>query len=306
MNTDMRHPGLCPACQDLNVVHDGQSEPAAILAHIETCPDCAAVLAVYRRLDQAVADALRPPAGLAERMKSACRQQSPRQQASSRFQGRLVLEWLPGLLRAAAAVAVIGAAGWLAWTTAHPVQTPFATPADTVVFGQPYPAPEPETVAADAAVPAEPTPADSSDRFSGTMATAFPESSLVSPQNLQLVNIAGGLTTPAWGDSAGTKLPRRIRHVWVVHDPADAGRRLETALPPGARLDRPRTINSASRNLFRIRLPDRDTQTLVDNLSRAGFSLVSPNLPQPGEGRRLATTGRPVIYEVELVGDTPQ
>jgi len=306
MTTETRHPGLCPACQDLNVIHDGQSEPAALLAHIETCPDCAAVLAVYRRLDQAVADALRPPAGMAERVKSVCRQQPRNRQAPSRFQGRPVLEWLPSLLRAAAAVAVIGAAGWLAWSTAHPVQTPFATPADTVVFGQPYPAPEAEAVAADAAAPAEPPPANNSDRFQDSMAATFPESSVVSPQNLQLVNIGGGLSTPAWGDSAGSKLPRRIRHVWVVHNPADAGRRLETILPPGASLDRPRAANSASRNLFRIRLPDRDTQTLVDNLSRAGFSLVSPNLPQPGEGRRLATTGKPVIYEVELVGDTPQ
>lgn len=304
MNTPPPHPGLCPACQDLNGIHDGQSEPAALLAHIDNCPDCAAVLTVYRRLDQAIAAALRPSASLAERVKSTCRQQSRRQQARGRFQGRPVLEWLPGLLRAAAAVAVIAAAGWLAWTTARPAATP-AVPAPAVVFGQPYPAPEPETLAADAA--AETPAADrGGSGFPDSMADAFPESPVVSPRNLQLVNIAGGLATPAWGDSEGAKLPRRIRHVWVVHDPADAGRRLETALPPGARLERARTVSSASRNLFRIRLPDRDTQTLVDNLSRAGFSLVSPSLPQPGESRRLATTGRPVIYEVELVGDTPQ
>ncbi|MEI8079498.1 MAG: hypothetical protein WCH61_07725 [bacterium] len=304
MTTEMHQPRRCPACQELNAIHDGQSAPAAVLAHLETCPDCAAVLAVYRRLDQAVAAALRPPASLAERVKSVCRQQSGRSPALGRGPGRPVLEWWPSLRRAAAAVAVIGAAGWLAWITAHPAAPPFVAPADTVVFGQPYPAPETETVVADTA--AEPAATDNRDRFSDSTATAFSESSLVSPQHLQLVNVAGDLTTPAWGDSTGTKLPRRIRHVWVVHDPADAERRLETTLPPGAHLERPRNLNSASRNLFRIRLPDRDTQTLVDNLSRAGFSLVSPSLPQPGEGRRLATTGRPVIYEVELVGDTPQ
>ncbi len=306
MNADPHHPGLCPACRDLNAIHDGQSDASAILAHIERCPDCAAVLAVYRQLDQAVTTALRPPANLAERIRSTCRQQARHPQTSGRFQGRPLLEWLPSLLRAAAAVAVIGAAGWLAWTTGHPAASAPTAPAPLVAFGQPYPAPEPETMITDAVTPAEPPMMDGGSAFPETMAATFPESSAVAPQELQMVNIAGGMPAAAWGDNGIAKLPRRIRHVWVVHDPADAGRRLEAALPPAARLERPRTANSASRNLFRIRLPDRDTQTLVDNLSRAGFSLVSPNLPQPGENRRVATTGRPVIYEAELVGDTPR
>jgi len=296
MTDETRSVEGCPAAHDLSAAHDRQPEAGAGKTHAAACPTCGAVLDIYRRLDVAVAAAVQPPPGLAERIKRACHPAAapPR---DGRFQGRLHparprLILLPRLLRSAAAVAVFGFIGWLAWDAARPVVPAPAAPG--VAFGRPEALLEGPATAEPFAV----------EEARLAAAGPAPLAEGLPPQPLRLVNLGGGsLPAASVGDAGVSRLPRRIHHVWVVEKPAEAAARLEAVLPAGARLER---IPGVSRDLFRIRLADREVQTLVDALSRNGFSLVSPGLPQPGEARRLAITGRPVAYDIELVGDAPR
>jgi len=91
-----------------------------------------------------------------------------------------------------------------------------------------------------------------------------------------------------------------VRHVWVVTDPEGAVATLKRILPAEVALN-PLTTRATSRVAYRVLLRDSAVQALVDKMAAAGFSLVSPALPQPGANQKLLVQDKPVLYEIEFV-----
>jgi hypothetical protein len=239
----------------------------------------------YRKVDQAIASAMAPSADLAERIKVACANE--RGTALLRF-------WPAARWRLAAAAALVVAASlatvnYVSGPT--PVAPAVATAAPAIPQGtiaSPVPAP----------VAAEEVVAQSDDYVWDNDAEEWvPRGSV---RSADLTMATAGVADSAAGERGVREMAAAVRHVWVVAEAQKTDRVLRDSLPPELATQlgalpagRPVTL--------RMVLKDRELQGVVDKLSAAGFSLVSPELPQPGEARRILAVGKSVMYEAELV-----
>ncbi len=278
--------GGCPSIEELNALHDGQGSPA-VAEHTAACAACQETLRACREVDAMVARAVNPPAALSARIKAACRAEAARRR-------KPMVMW-PGhawhLAAAAAACAAVvallvmvtedGAEQKKAVRTAR-VPSPSAA--------KPAAVPSPSVAKTPAAVPVRPAPK--------TIRTPATEVVSEQGQGIRPVGLTwdanpylnGATDMPGVGDF--------VRHVWVVRDSAAAAAFIRQNLPRHSVLH---DLSTNGRNLYRLIIPDVEMQTFVDRLAGAGYSLVSPSLPQPGATQPLNTFGKPVVYTVEIV-----
>lgn len=274
----------CPSFEQVSEWVD-RGGPGEAGEHLASCPRCQATAAAYRRVNEGVRQAAAVPPGLAERIKAHCRnlpaESSP-------------LPWLfPALRLAAAVVAVAAAVGVLGYSISRQT-TPGAAPGPDLASAQTPPA---SSLPPPAVMPPPPPPLPPGAQPPGPASPALP----LSPREVALTDAAGatGSTAPPTA-SLPLTIPSRVRHVWVVGRDLEASRRLLLAnLPQGARcLDSDRAGDLAS---VRVDIPDHLLPTMVTWLADQGWSLVSPDAPQPGtRGARLLGRHH-VVYEARLV-----
>jgi len=128
-----------------------------------------------------------------------------------------------------------------------------------------------------------------------------PSGTTISPS---VVRPAGALgARKKWSSRRIVMVPPRVRHVWVVEDPAASGRVLMGQLPKGARCVASHSDTDTA--AYRIRIMDDALPGLVDSLAKTGGALVSPGPPQPSKsGFSRVVWGvrhRPVLYDVRFV-----
>jgi hypothetical protein len=101
------------------------------------------------------------------------------------------------------------------------------------------------------------------------------------------------------GAQFGTIAPK-VSHVWVGRDLRKGQLEIMRALPKRARMLEAKELEDGILQFLFV-LSDRDLQTYVDSLATRGFSLVSPDLPQPGQSASTVATENDVLYILRLV-----
>lgn len=289
----------CPDSELLSAYCDSQvsvqeldQELAAVGRHVSGCQSCQRTLAVYRQLDSLVESACRPPQGLVDRVMSAVRAAAPAPVKSPAH--RRVALWL----QAAAVVLVLAV---VAVTVAR--QARAVDGRDGVTVAQYGPSvgesgaaeavaaseAAAEALAASPAPAAEPHPARS--RASGT----------VTGKDVQAVGIdrnAGRSSAPA----QQFYLPPEVRHVWTTAD-LQQSRSLLNQLAKTSQSGITWVENDGEKSSLtgKVQLDDGQLQAFVDGAHGQGLQLMSPALPQPGNGARVKFTGQKVTYSLVLV-----
>lgn len=301
MNTSpvARAPSLspCPPSVEISSWYDGQGTED-LGAHVNECARCTRTVKSYRALDQAVRRGVVPRSSLAQQIVAACE----RDLASRTF----ILVWPVPVWRVASVAALVtlglGALFLYAWNPADPMPTrgPDDLAMRTILPAQPPPI----IAGVRGAPPAVPAPFVEFAPLRIAPSTVGPV--LQGGSGLLSVSAPG---THLGGAAAGTGLTTlkeatsdSVRHVWVVADATRAVAALRTLLPQGTVLN-PLATRGGPRVTYRVLLSDESLQALVDRLAGAGFSLVSPALPQPGARDRLLVQGKPVLYEMEFVAE---
>lgn len=266
----------CPSQVDLSAYTDREGA-AHVETHLAVCPSCSTVVAFYEHVNGVIKNATAPSESLTERIKSACRREAALER---RRQFQLVF-W-----RAAAAVALLFglSALYLHQRTPTAAVAPVVAAAPNTVSPTPAVAPTAPTDVAAAMAEAE--------AMTGTPGATVDAADLAAAGTGR----DGSLATPGTMHIA----PNRVRHVWVVKDLNSSVKLFYSLLPTTAQLAQTEKAGDEGIS-FRMALPDKELQTLVDNLSTAGMSLVSPVFPQPGEKHKLLANGRNIIYDVEFV-----
>ncbi|MFA4944274.1 MAG: hypothetical protein WC789_06195 [Lentisphaeria bacterium] len=271
------NPSPCPDLESLSAWFDGEEEQEVAAGHVEACPECNRKVDAYGVIRKGVRQGLAPANDLIHRIKAAC----GREHAS-----RLSRGWAPhpfSPLRLAWAAGLVLVAGGLSLLLSRPPRGAQALP---VAAGA---AALPSAMPVNVVTPAAPKPAALAAAPAGDSGVARP----VAAGDLRLVSLGA---PPAAAAAVPQPLPARIRHVWVVGDLA-AARGIVGRTLPGQPLAS--TRNGSLRG--EVELRDADVVRLVEALQAAGFSLVSPQAPQPGAGQQVAVQGRPVAYAFELV-----
>jgi len=273
----------CPDVEDLSEVLDGRGSDAAV-AHIGVCPRCQAAVDAYRRIDRLTAAAIAPPPYLAERIKAVCRQ-LPAERP-------MAMPW-----RVLTALGYAAAAGVAIVATVAVIR--IVSGPSTGALTAAAPAPE---VAIPVSRPAPELPPGTPENIPIITSSRVP---LINDPHLARANASGGSDMSGVdggfaGERAAVLVPARVRHVWVVKDRLpDEEKRLIQSLPEGSSYVQTRSLPGM--NSYQVMMPDHRLQTLVDKLGESGWSLLSPAMPQPGEGRSMILTGRAIRYDVDLV-----
>ncbi|OPZ29233.1 MAG: hypothetical protein BWZ02_01053 [Lentisphaerae bacterium ADurb.BinA184] len=272
----------CPDRVALSVWADTGADPA-IARHVAACPDCRMVVDGYRSFDAAVRRAARPPADLADRVWAACLS------APADSPTIIIPVWMHAV-RIAAAALIVGAVTAVVFVLggSPAARNPALAQAET----------EGAALAVGLARPTIYIP------FAGT-GGGYPSLATEPIDSSRLTRVA--TTDP---EAAVPPLPVSLRgspvvldnfvhHVWVVGDVRASEHELLGALPESAT---PLCTNRTDRSVcLKVILADRQLQQLVNRMQDAGWALVSPGLPQPGEESRLLATGKDVVYTVDLV-----
>jgi len=276
----------CPKFTELSAWMDGEGA-TAVGEHVGTCQACDRTVKFFRKVDQAIVCAMAPSPELAARITAAC--ERDRGVQALRF-------WLIGLGRMAAAAALVITAGIAAWFYSTKPVPPHAQISN---YGKNVIAPEPvaRTTAIGSTVPADAIPHVDDYVWDDESEEWVPRGSV---RAADLTMASAGNTGASETDRGVREIADAVRHVWVVGDVKKTDRIIRKSLPPelAAQLE---TLTANRPITLRMTFKDRDLQGFVDKLSAAGFSLVSPELPQPGEARRILAVGKPVEYEAELV-----
>jgi hypothetical protein len=91
-----------------------------------------------------------------------------------------------------------------------------------------------------------------------------------------------------------------VAHVWISENPLETLKLIENNLPKNTSLIL--KSGAASTNLeFSIVLKDRELVQLVNDISRSGASLISPELPQPGLSANLNISNKEINYTVSII-----
>ncbi len=249
--------------------------------HVEQCPLCQKALEEIHRVDAALAHLLTPPADLVSRVRKAVH--SGRPERIPEDEPRVWRPLLWKLVATAAACLVLVAAIRLAWEPDVPEQSPTTVAKTAPAQPQPVVKDEPK------AVPAEPVPPASTVAHNPTKPVPLRGVRLVGMQHLQT-------PTPEQQRQGQFRLPAQVRHVWTMKTIAEGRAELAKLLTSPAEMDKiPLECKS-----FLLVLPDNAVQKLADNFSARGWSLLSPDFPQPGKSQQIAFDGHPVQYYITI------
>lgn len=312
----------CPTMADLSAWHDSELRDRALELHVANCPRCLRLLQSFRVIDdRALPEVTLDPAAL-QRIKCNCVRQIRQQPRLMRvsvvlrlaavfvlaaavlyFRGRLVGNEAPKVVSATsegkARVRHRHALRQLPATPAGDAVTPLTPPlavASASAMDETY----------DDGVPPYP-------ELPPAMAEAAPgHRQELAAGNIRLVGYEDGADMVpcsrapaplplASAEPAAGKVNCRVRHVWLVEEPAKPLRELGQ-LAPGQQADlawleeqhRPQYV-------MRLRLTDQELAALVDHFAEQGYKLLSPDAPQPQNTAGLTLTGRQVEYDLTLV-----
>ena len=286
MNQQNRQ-SACPDKVALSVWVDSAGD-AAVASHLDQCAACRQTVGSYQGFNQALRKSARPQADLAGRIWQAC-QTAP---AAAPLPVMAFPLWMQAV-RIAAAVLIVGAVTGVVFVLGGPDRGKVTLASLS----------KPDAAAPTAIIVAVPR-----ERMYIPFATPGAAYAATSPGGLDATTLARVSTTDS--DSPLTALPsslgvapvvlaNSVRHVWVVSDVAAAEREFLGTLPENAT---PLCTNRKDRAAsFKVILSDRQLQQLVNRMEDAGWALVSPSLPQPGEEGKLLVTGKEVLYVVDLV-----
>ena len=306
----------CPDCEIIEEYRDGTASEEWT-RHIEGCDVCQRRIAALDLLDMRMRTVCAPPAGLSGRIKAAVHEG---REPSVRPYGFWRTSWFRGTASAAVLVVLLSATMLLALRSG--AEREAAGTAMDGALNENAAVDEAVSVEADGTgIAAAKAANEMAVDFEGNAARGLREDDVVrigkaakavameSPvvkreqeRNLKLVGVEDGrarqtetLVAPRAivGDS--------VRHIWSVQDATEAREYLARVLgEKGRRMD-----YRGDRSAFEAvaQLTDAELQDTVDTLSKHGWKLLSPHLPQPGKREELRMTGRPVTYNLEIIGE---
>ncbi len=231
----------------------------------------------WAAVNDAMADIFKPPKGLAERIKAAVEKEAAVEKSVPEISVRRP-SWYTSRLRYAAAAAVVAILAALAVSLGILSRR------------------EPPTMVAVKTYPVK------SYRLDTPLVDG--KSEKIDAAGSMPVRYAG--VSSVSGSSVGSTHHREhiapaVRHVWIVSD-IDAA----DALLKRIAEENSKNISAAEKKsgkvVYSIGLKDTELQNLVNLLHGEGWSLVTPDYPQPSEEGNALFTGRGVNYEMCLVG----
>ena len=307
----------CPSFDELSAWHDGETDPAAIDAHIASCTACQGILEDLEQMDDAMLGEP-PPAEVLARIHEGCLREVRKPAPKPTVLPMSVV------LRLAAIFALVGIALFMQGQLkeldgADPLASNIGQPVGEAVVGigpppSLPPAPPPVPISAESAdlpppVPEAPMPATIAD-VAAPAPRSVPRSKPVSVDYGAISLVAAGamaararsgrratITAPAQNVVA-----EDVHHVWLADDvvatlealrdlmPKDHHEQFDSLLQEGA--------DSYSLTLSAT---DRNLQALVNHMASIGMVLVSPEAPQPQAQETLDFSDRPVRYHVDFV-----
>lgn len=287
MKTEEKTKGSCPGDLELGSWFEGEG-PSSLTPHVESCARCQKRIRLYRRADLVAKAMMAPPAGLEDRVLAACRN-------AGDATGKTPILAFPGyrLMGRIAAVLLVVVAVWgvVATIGDRHVGRSAAGRSDL----------EPER----SAPSVQDLLAYAPDGRAGLAAGAMGARDRELPSG-QTIN--SGMLRPVSQDQSdggdggaqfGTIAPK-VSHVWVGRDLRKGQLEIMRALPKRARMLEAKELEDGILQFLFV-LSDRDLQTYVDSLATRGFSLVSPDLPQPGQSASTVATENDVLYILRLV-----
>jgi hypothetical protein len=271
----------CPDQEELSAWLDGQNGQG-VEQHISECLDCREKVEFYQRIDTALQSRTQPADDLVWRIEKTCAElvaaPAPR---------LWIVQWAPRLLRIAAIFAFICAVALMTKLMNSGAED--QSQAVAINSNQQVPKTAPQTVI------------ENEEVTFGVANNGRPD--LYSERDLRLVTpedqLQRALREAVQEQPQLAVLPESVHHVWVVENLADSRRLLEQHLPAEAAWLCATKKDRAM--CFRISLSDQLLQGLVDQLQAAGWALVTPGLPQPGETERLLVTGKKIVYVADVV-----
>ncbi|MBR0457723.1 MAG: hypothetical protein IJJ26_00665 [Victivallales bacterium] len=254
-------------------------------SHVEQCPHCQKVLEEIRSVNAAMVRLFTPPEGLVARVQNAVHSGRPERipETAPRVWGPIL--WKVGVAAAACLVLVA-----VLRTGRTPTPVPETTPATVAQTTpeQPQPAVKPE-LKETPAVPSRPSPEETAVAKSTTAPVPLRGVRLVGMQHSQE-------QSPAQRRQGQFHLPMQIRHVWTMKTIAEGRAELAKLLTSPEEMNKiPLECKS-----FLLVLPDNAVQKLTDEFSARGWSLLSPDFPQPGKSQQIAFDGHPVEYYITI------
>ena len=282
---------VCPDAEQLGIYTDSPEEYPEITLHLEQCQECQKKVEAYRQIDGMLGELLDAPvpATLSEDIMDACTRDAereaadrlatllsqPRRKLSSFFS--VPLRYAATLL-AVAALSALATAAWLISPGSENSNIQFA---DAGIL--------PDTPAAFSLV-------DSRKILAPAAAVNNQDSTIP-------VSMHSGNAAPTSRIVSRLLLPGEITHVWVSDDGGRGADGLKRLLADHA--DRFKVLAAEEKDditSWEIICRDEDIQKVADQLYlNAGWQLLSPAYPQPGERDAVAFTGKNVKYNLKLV-----
>ena len=288
-------PSACPKTEELGMYYDVPEDFPEIDAHVKQCHGCRKTIEAYRMLDEAIGEELndcRPPKELTENIISACAREAEEAEAE-----RIADEWMTpepetsesrrgyytaifryaASLLAVAALSALVTAKWITSAPAHQNEVSLAENAAAVSFS-----PAAAFSLADSRRVLDSAPVNSSR---GTIPVAIGQSQ---PGT-------SGMVVPR------LSIPRDVTHVWISGE-ANGAKGLNLLSDNAGLFKEVNTASEGGITTWEIQCSDENLQRVADSLyAKAGWELLSPTYPQPGEGDSVAFSGKNVNYTLKLI-----
>jgi len=113
------------------------------------------------------------------------------------------------------------------------------------------------------------------------------------PADIRLVSTDSKKST-----STTSALEENIMHSWISENPALISDLIIEAAPNANILSK--VFDAKGNCTLEVQLSDKMLLKVVNHLSKAGHSLLSPNFPQPGNNDSVSIKGKQVTYKVTI------
>ncbi len=317
----------CPSDDEIEAYELGIAD-GSVAGHVEACQACQERLKSIALLDRMVAEAIRPPEGLAERVKAAVARDAARPHA------HWGLSYFAGWRGAAVAVLVVAICAWAyrvgigrgadesdeAVAVESPAGLPLLPTYDvagdddgaiaisklkmndsTVAYNDVAKVATAPLAALNKSTAAPLRNRQVAEGKPAATNGARMAESHVAPGDLRLAGMYNSRIDGSSNDGAGRRsmLGGGVTHVWSVDALPEAMELLRHVAEVNGKKMAEETKGEVS-SVFMV-LADTEVQELVDRLKEHGWSLLSPALPQPGKSSEMAFMGRDVLYRMDLV-----
>ena len=113
------------------------------------------------------------------------------------------------------------------------------------------------------------------------------------PANITLIGVESNKEI-----SNTTSLKAIVKHSWVSENPAGISKLIKTIAPNANILNK--LFDAKGNCTMEVQLSDKILLNVVNELNKAGHSLLSPNFPQPGNNNTLSIKNKMITYKITI------